>query len=93
MATEIVNAQLLTNLGQEVVTIMDDYGNPYLVQIAVSLAAQREELITAAKATMDAGQAALESYATASGHDISAQKTAGQAKRTALQTLNKITTP
>jgi hypothetical protein len=92
MATEIVSTILETNLGQEIVTVMDDYGNPYLAQIAVSLSTERAALITAAKALMDANQAVLETYASANGHDISAQKTAGQAKRAALQKLNNITT-
>jgi hypothetical protein len=92
MATEIANQQIRTDLCQEVVTLMDDYGTASIVQIAVTEGNNRAAIIAARQAQMDANQVALESYAMAHGHDLSAQKSAGQAKRAALQIKNSITT-
>lgn len=93
MPTQIVNAQLLVDRAQEIITLMDDYGSVSLVQISVAQGAQRAAIIAAAKASRDANQAALESYAAANGHDLSAQKTATQTKRKTLQKQNNITSP
>lgn len=64
--------------------VMDDYGAELHITLPVSVtAAERAAKVQAAIATMDAGQASMESAATAEGIDISGLKTEGQAKRAA----------
>jgi hypothetical protein len=46
MASEIANSQLLTDRGQEVITIMDDYGNPKTAGQAKRAALQKQNNIT-----------------------------------------------
>jgi hypothetical protein len=88
MATDVVGSRIYGDLQMEKVTLCSDYGAVQLLQIAVSDSANRASLIAAAQAVGDANQAALEAYATTHSLDISAQKTAGLAKKAALLASN-----
>jgi hypothetical protein len=88
MATDVVGSRIYGDLQMEKVTLCNDYGAVMLLQIAVSDSANRASLIAGAQALGDANQTALEAYATAHSLDISADKTAGLAKKAALLLSN-----
>lgn len=85
MPAEIVHTRLVTAAAHEVLTIMDDYGTEHILHIPIKDGANRQARIDKTVALMSANQAALEKYAADHGHDLSAQKTAGLAKKQALK--------
>ena len=88
MPTDIVKTEILVTHKRERVLLMDDYGSAYHLYIAVSAAAQRQPLIDQHTKLMNTNQDAMEAYAKANGHDLSAQKAAGIAKKQALIAAN-----
>lgn len=94
MAAEIAKDTIDPVLRAELLVLMDDYGAELHVRMPVSLTAeQRQKRIETKIASHSAGQAQLEAYATAAGIDLTAQKTAGQQKRAAMQKQFGITPP
>jgi hypothetical protein len=88
MAIDVVQAIIDVNEKREQVILMDDYGAAYHVYIPVA-SATRQQTIQAGVTLMQNNQTAMESYAVANGHDLSAQKAAGIAKKRALIAQNK----
>jgi hypothetical protein len=74
MPADIVQTTLLLERMQECVTLMDDYGNIHRVYINITQSATRAAKISAVQALMENLQTQLEAYATANGHDLSADK-------------------
>jgi hypothetical protein len=91
MAVDIVQSEMLTNEKREHVVLMDDYGASHHVYIPVLLGSTRQQVIQDHITQMQNRQIALEAYAATHGHDISAQKTAGTAKKQSLIAKNKPT--
>lgn len=85
MPAEIIGSRVLPAQGQEVITIMDDYGTEFTLNVSVNDSANRQSHIDTALAQQTANEAALEAYAGAHGIDLSAQKAAGITKRNALK--------
>jgi hypothetical protein len=89
MPSQIVSKRIAPEMGQEIVTLMDDFGTQHLVQIGVqNTPEQRAAILAARRSLLDANETRLATYAAANGHDLSAQRTAGIVARTALQTKN-----
>lgn len=84
MSIDIVASEMKVHQKRERLVLMDDYGSTHHVYIPVSQAANRATIIAEHVALMQANQDAMEAYATAHGHDISNQKTAGTVTKTAL---------
>jgi hypothetical protein len=91
MAVDIVQSEMLTNEKREHVVLMDDYGSAHHVYIPVLLGSTRQQVIQDHITQMYNRQIALDAYAAAHGHDISAHKTAGIAKKQSLIAKNKPT--
>jgi hypothetical protein len=83
MPAEIIHTRIIPEEGREVIGIMDDYGTPFQLYVAVSDAANRQLHIDAALSQQSANEAALEAYAGAHGIDLTKQKKAGLAKKAA----------
>jgi Cft2 family RNA processing exonuclease len=82
MAAEVVKSQLIAALGREVITILDDYGTEFQLQVPVTVdAATRQSRIDAAVAQQSANEARLVAYSKTHDLDLSAQFAAGQAKK------------
>jgi hypothetical protein len=91
MAADVVGNKILTAQGRELITIMDDYATEFQLYVAISDTANRATLISNALTQQSANQTALEAYATAHNIDLTAQKTAGIAKKQAVAAANGIT--
>jgi hypothetical protein len=85
MAIDQVNqATINFDTKQEVIVLMDDYGATFEVYVpTTAVAAARTAAISDATTLMQANQAAMESYATEHGIDISAKKLADVAAKKA----------
>jgi hypothetical protein len=81
MPAEITHNKILPSLGQEVITITDDFGTDFLLHVPVSDTAHRQTRIDSAIAQQSANQAAIESYASTNKIDLTKEKTAGMAKK------------
>jgi hypothetical protein len=91
MPAEIVKKSMRAGRRDIYVSVMDDYGAEMHVALPVTLsAADRLAKTNAAIATMNQGQALLESAAAEEGLDLSAAKTAGLAKKAAEKKKNGI---
>ncbi len=90
MSIDITKSELLIHERREHLEMMDDYGNKHHVYIGVlgSGAQTRDSVIAAHVSLMQSNQDAMEAYAKAHGHDISAQKAAGIAKKHAILNPN-----
>jgi hypothetical protein len=89
MAVEIVRSEIRAARREEYFVVMDDFGAELHFRIPVTFtAAQRQAEIASKMAAHAATQAQLEAYAHANGHDLTAQKAAGQSKRTQMQKAN-----
>jgi hypothetical protein len=84
MSIDLVSTSIDVEAKQEHVVLMDDYGASFHLYIPVSAGASRQTLINAKVVLMQANQTNMESYAAANSIDLSAQKTAGAAKKQAL---------
>lgn len=91
MAAEVVNDTITPALGQELVEVMDDYATLSQLYLTMSSAPTRTTQINGLIATMNANQAALEAYAAAAGHDLTAAKAAGIATKIAYAAAHDIT--
>lgn len=89
MPIHITKSEILTSEKREHVELMDDYGSVQHVYIPVLLGSTRQQVLQDHVTLMENHQAAMEAYATANGHDISSQKTAGIAKKQAAIAANK----
>jgi hypothetical protein len=81
MAAEVVSTRIIPAKGQEVLTIMDDYGTELLLHIPVSDSAQRQGRIDAAVALLSSNQTALEAYAATHAISLATERAAGRAKK------------
>jgi hypothetical protein len=89
MPIDIVKTELLVNEKREHIELMDDYGSSHHVYIPVLLGSTRQQVLQEHVTLMENTQAAMEQYATAHGHDLTAQKAAGIAKKQALLLAKK----
>jgi hypothetical protein len=88
MSIDIVSKNIDTGEKRERLILMDDYGADFHVYIPVTAtAAERATSLQNAITLMQSNQDAMEAYATANGHDLSAQKAAGIAKKQAAMTV------
>jgi Bacterial Ig-like domain (group 3) len=91
MPADIVGDRLLPAKGQELITIMDDYGTAFQLYVMVTDSANRQTNITNALTQQSGNQAALESYATTHGIDLTAEKAAGIGTKLATLASNGLT--
>ena len=85
MSIDIVSKNIDTGEKRERLILMDDYGAEFHVYVPVTATAtERATSLQNAITLMQSNQDAMEAYATVNGHDLSAQKAAGIAKKTAL---------
>lgn len=81
MPGEVVSSNLRAEQSMEDVHVMNDYGTETILGLPISDVANRQTRINAAIAALTAQETALETWATQTGTDISALKTAGLAKK------------
>jgi hypothetical protein len=89
MAVHIVKTELLINEKRERIVLMDDFGSSHDIFVPVLLGSTRQQVIQDHVTLMENHQAAMETYAKDNGHDISAQKVAGTARKQKLIEQNK----
>jgi len=74
---QFIGGTLKPSLQQEDLLFMDVFGTPFHVMLSVSLGPTREVKIASTVALMTANEEAMTTYATANGHDLTADLAAG----------------